>query len=133
MVKQMLAVLLMGALCLSSGRIVSAAASNKAKEARFSAKVKRGIQKLGVGPAARTRIKLRDQTHLTGYIGETGPDAFVLVEANTGKATNVAYADVAQVQGQNLSTRTKIIIGASVVAAVVIVLYLVRGAFCDGC
>jgi len=133
MVKQMLAVLLIGALCLSSGRLVSAAASHKEKDARFAAKVKQGIQKLGVGTEARTRIKLRDQTHLTGYVSETGPDSFILVEANTGKTTTVAYADVAQVQGQNLSTRTKVILGVSIVAAAVIVLYLVRGAFCDGC
>jgi hypothetical protein len=76
---------------------------------------------------------LRDQTQLSGYIRETGADSFVVIEAKTGTATNIAYADVTQVQGQNLSTRTKIIIGVSIAAAVVIVLYLVRGAFCDGC
>lgn len=57
----------------------------------------------------------------------------MLTDASAQQTTTVAYGDVAQVQGHNLSTRTKIIIGVSAVFAAVIVLYLVRGAFCDGC
>jgi hypothetical protein len=45
----------------------------------------------------------------------------------------VAYPEVAQVKGNNLSTRAKIIITAAIIAGVAITLYIVRGAFCDGC
>ena len=47
--------------------------------------------------------------------------------------TTVAYPDVVQVKGNNLSTGAKIAIAAGIIAGIIIVLYIVRGAFCDGC
>jgi hypothetical protein len=96
-------------------------------------KVKDGIAKLGVGPEARVQLKLKDKTKLAGYISAVEPEHFVVTDLTTGQQTTVPYPDVAQVKGNNLTTRTKIIIAASIIAGVIIVLYIVRGAFCDGC
>jgi hypothetical protein len=122
------------ALLLAAPAIQASAVTTEAeKEARLAQRVKAGIGKLGVGPEARVRLKLKDKTQLAGYISETGAESFVVMDAETGHTTTIAYPAVAQVQGNNLSTRTKIIITASVIAGIIIVLYIVKGALCDGC
>lgn len=103
------------------------------KAARLAQRVKAGIGKLGLGPEAHVRVKLKDKTQLAGYVSEAGAEHFVVLDAATGHATTIAYPAVAQVQGNNLSTKVKIIITASVIAGIIIVLYIVKGAFCDGC
>lgn len=109
------------------------ATANPAKEARHTEKIKAGIAKLGLGTDARVKLKLKDNSKLSGYISAIGDETFVITDVKTETPITVAYPNVAQVQGNNLSTRTKIIIGVSVVVAIIIVLYNVRGAFCDGC
>ena len=112
----------------------SASASSKPdKDAKFAAKVKAAIVQLGTGQSSLVNIKLRDKTRLTGYVSEIGDASFVVTDSKTAGTTTVAYPEVAQVKGENLSTRTKIIIAAAVIAGVAITLYIVRGAFCDGC
>ena len=110
-----------------------AASSPADKEARLAEKVKAGIMKLGVGPETRVDVKLKDKTRLTGYVSEIGDSSFALTELKSGQVRTVAYPDVVQVKGNNLSTGAKIAITVAVIAAVAIVLYIVRGAFCDGC
>jgi hypothetical protein len=119
--------------CLSLGLIVAlihvasaapvVAKSKAEKEAQFAEKVKAGILKLGTGKAARVKVKLRDKTKLEGFVGEAGADSFTVVDAKTGVATVVAYPQVAQAKGNNLSTGTKIAIGVAIVMLVVAVIY----------
>jgi len=92
-----------------------------------------GIAKLGAGQSSRVSLKLRDKTRVAGYISEVGDDSFDVTDPESGARTTVAYPDVVQVKGNNLSTRTKVIIGVAIAVGVAITLYLVRGAFCDGC
>ena len=113
--------------------VTSLASSNPEREARLTEKVKTGIAKLGVGHSTQVTIKLKDKRQLTGYISEASDTAFVVTRLNGAEPTTVAYADVAQVKGNNLSTGVKVAIGVGVIAGIIIVLYLVRGAFCDGC
>jgi len=110
-----------------------AASLGPEKESSLSERVKAGVARLGVGPEAKVKVKLKDKTKLSGYVSEVGDDYFVVTDPQTGRASTVAYPDVTQVQGNNLTTKVKIIIAASVIAGVIIVLYIVRGAFCDGC
>ncbi|MFY9553137.1 MAG: hypothetical protein WAV20_16375 [Blastocatellia bacterium] len=122
--------------CLLTISIVcqSVAASPKPdKDTRFAEKVKAAIVQLGTGESSRVNIKLRDKTKLAGYISEIGDTSFVVADLNTTTATTVAYPDVAQVKGNNLSTGAKIAITVAVIVGVAIVLYIVKGAFCDGC
>jgi hypothetical protein len=103
------------------------------KDAAHAQKIKAGIMRLGAGKATRVSLSLRDKTKLTGYISEISEDSFVVADLEKDRLTTVAYPDVVQVKGNNLSTRTKVIIGVAIAVGVAITLYIVRGAFCDGC
>lgn len=93
------------------------------KEAELAQKVKTGILKLGVGHAARVAMKLRDKTVLGGYVSEASAGGFIVVD-KTGAAKSVAYADVTQVKGHNLSTGGKIAIGLGIAVAVLVILLI---------
>ncbi len=113
-----LAALVINLLCLTA-----APADPRAdKDAQFAAKVKAGILKLGTGPDARVEIKLRDGTKLKGYVAEAGEDRFVVVEEKSGASTEVAYPQVKQAKGNNLSTGVKIAIVVSIILVVAYVL-----------
>ena len=101
-----------------------AASSNAEKEVRFAGKVKTGIEKVGSGRDARVEIKLRDKTRLKGYVSEIGDNEFVVTDAKTGASNKVAYANVAQIKGNNLSTGAKIAIGIGIGAGITILVVL---------
>jgi hypothetical protein len=113
--------------------VTSLAGSTADKDNRLARSVRTGIEKLGTGEASLVKIKLKNKTEHAGFISEVGDSAFVLKDLNDGEATTIAYGDVAQAKGNNLSTGAKVAIGVGIIAGVIIVLYLVRGAFCDGC
>jgi hypothetical protein len=80
------------------------------REARFAEQVKAGIAKLGTGTDARVELRLRDKTKVKGYIKEAGEDGFTVVDEKTGGESVIAYPQVGQVKGNNLSTTVKIVI-----------------------
>jgi hypothetical protein len=134
MIRKNLSIVVAALLTLSTiGQQTISAGSKPEKEARFAQKVKAAIVQLGTGPSSQVNLKLRDKTKLTGYVSEIGDTSFVVTDLKRAEATTVSYPNVVQVKGNNLSTRTKIIITAAVIAGVAITLYIVRGAFCDGC
>ena len=103
-----------------------AASSSVEKEVRFAGKVKSGIEKVGSGRDTRVEVKLRDKTRLKGYVSEIGENEFVVTDAKTGASNRVAYANVAQVKGNNLSTGAKIAIGIGIgVGLTVLVVLLI--------
>lgn len=97
------------------------AKSKEEKQTQLALKVKAGISKLGVGQDARIEVKLQDKTRLAGYISEVKDDSFVITEAKTGAATSVAYGDVSNVKGHNLSTGAKVGIGVGIGIAIVVI------------
>ena len=100
------------------------AAKTKAeKEAELARKVKAGILRLGTGTDARVAMKLRDKAVIGGYVSEAGADSFVVVDKD-GEATSVAYTNVTQVKGHNLSTGGKIAIGLGIAVAVLVILLI---------
>jgi len=100
------------------------ASTKEDKEARFAAKVKNEIAKLGTGTDARVEVKLRDKTKLKGYISQINENSFVVVADNTNTPTEVPYPQTKQVKGNNLSTGAKIAIGVGIgVALVFVVLF----------
>jgi hypothetical protein len=103
------------------------------KQNRLAQKVKAAILELGSGPSTRVTVKLKDKTTLAGYVSEITDDSFAVTDLAGAATTSVAYPDVAQVKGNNLSTGAKIAIAAAIIAGIAITLYIVRGAFCDGC
>lgn len=99
------------------------ASSGAEKQAQFSKRVKAGVGKLGVGREARVEIKLRDKTKLAGYVNEVNENSFVVTNPITDASTTVAYSDVAQVKGHNLSQGA--IVTIAVVALVVVLSVIV--------
>lgn len=113
-----LAGLLIQAVCVQP----ASAESKEEKQAQRAEKIRAGIVKLGVGPQARVAIKLRSDAKLAGYVSEVKDDSFVVTDAKTKGTTSVAYGDVAQVKGHNLSTGAKIGIGMAIGAGLTILL-----------
>src|SRR5215471_17126743 len=113
MFKRNLSLTLVVSLIVSLAIAPSALANSKAeKEAAFTARVKTGVVKIGVGRDTRVEVKLRDKTKLKGYISEATIDTFSVTDPNTGATTTVAYPNVTQVKAHNLSTGATIAIAA---------------------
>lgn len=121
MLKKILSLALAGFLMQVAFAQPVAANTKAEKEAQLVEKIKAGIAKLGTGPEARIELKLRDKTKLKGYVGEAGDEQFTVVDAKTGAATTVAYPQVQQVKGNNLSKGAKIAIGIAVIALPIII------------
>jgi hypothetical protein len=94
------------------------------KEARFAAKVKASIAKLGTGPEAGVEVKLRDKTKLKGYVQAANENSFSVVDEKTGNTTDVPYPQVKSVKGNNLSTGAKIAIGVGIAVLVIFALLI---------
>ena len=90
------------------------------KQARHVEKVKDAVRRVGVGEKARVEVRLYDKTKLGGYVREAGADSFVVVDKKTGAANTVAYQQVKQIKGQNLSTGAQVAIGFGVAAALTV-------------
>ena len=113
MLKTILSLVLIGSIALT--------ANANTKEAAATEKVKAAIAKLGTGPSAQVQITLRDKNKLKGYIKEANEDHFVLVSENTGATTEIAYPQVKQVKGHNLSTNSKVAIGVGVAFVILLI------------
>ncbi len=121
-------VLVLGCLLLQAAYPQSISAMTKAeKETRFAEKIKAGIAKLGTGKDARIEVKLQDGTKLKGYVSETTDDHFVVMNAKTGAAVPVAYPQVKQVKGNNLSEGVKIAIGLAIGIGLAVILAVAIG------
>ena len=117
LIAMLLAALLVQAFCLQS----ASAKSKEEKRAELTQKVRAEISKLGVGRDARIEVTLRDRTKLAGYVSELRDNSLVVFETKTGATTSVAYADVTNVKGHNLSTGAKIGIGIGIGVAIVVI------------
>ncbi|HSE38075.1 MAG TPA: hypothetical protein VLG74_12300 [Blastocatellia bacterium] len=101
----------------------ASAGSKAEKQAKLAAQVKQKLSNFGVGDNARLAVKLRNKAILGGYLESAGEQSFVLKNLKTGESTTIAYTEVTQARGHNLSTGAKIAIGIAIgVAAVLIVL-----------
>lgn len=128
MIRKFLALLVVSILIQAVVCLNTASASVKPdKQARSTEKVRLSISKLGVGQESKVEVRLRDRSNLAGYIREINDDSFVIAEAKTGAPVSVAYSNVAQVKGQNLSTGAKIGIGIVIgFLAVVAIIFATR-------
>lgn len=131
MLKKLLSLVLVGLLAQAAG-VAAVARTPTGKEARFAQRVRQGVAKLGVGPQARVKVKLRDKTELEGYISDARDDYFVVADAKTGATINVPYPQVKQVRGHNLSTKTKVAIGVGIALAIIVVIAVVNASLDDG-
>ena len=119
-----LATLVLNLVCFAP----AAAGTKAGGEAKFAAKVKREIARLGTGPEARVEVKLRDKTRVAGYVSEVSEDHFAVTDAKTGTVTVVPYPQVRQAKGNNLTTNQRIAIGLGITAAVLLLVLVIVGA-----
>jgi hypothetical protein len=112
---------LLSALLLQAAALPAFAATDAERDARRAEKVRAQISKLGTGRDAVVKVELRDKTKLEGYLSEAGADSFTVTDVE-GKPTTVTYPQVRKAQGNNLSTGTKVVIGAGIGAAVVLLI-----------
>ena len=124
MFTKVLSLALVWSLLSVAGGGLAHAASKEEKEIRFAEKVKAGISKLGTGAEARIEVKLRDKTKLKGYVSEAGADSFVVVDEKTSTSSTVAYAQVKQVKGKNLSTAAEIALGVGIILLPIVIVIL---------
>lgn len=122
MSKKLLSLSLVALLINLAGATPAHAASKEEKQARFAAKVKASVLKLGTGEAARVKVKLRDKTKLAGYISAADGEGFTVIDSKTGMVTTVAYPQVKSVRGRNLSTGAKVAIGVGIAAAIIFII-----------
>lgn len=103
--------------------MIVSAASPDTGDAKDAEKVKTEIRKLGTGPDAQIKLKLRDKTKLEGYVSEANESDFTVIDPKTGASTTVAYPQVGQAKGNNLSGGVKIALTIAVIAAVTFLTY----------
>lgn len=120
MLKKIICLALAGLLISVAGAGPVRAASKEEKQARFAEQVKAGIAKLGTGADARVEVRLRDKTKLKGYVSEVAGEHFVVADSKTGAAAAVAYSQVKQVKGHNLSTGARVAVGIALAVALLI-------------
>ena len=86
-----------------------------------------------LGSNAKVDVKLLDGTKLKGYLGAKDQDGFTVTDSKTGANSVVRYAEVTEVKksGGGVSTKTWLIIGSAVGAAVVTWI-IVKPVLCDG-
>ena len=120
--------LVLSALLLQAAAVPALAGTKAENDSRRAEKVRAQVAKLGTGADARVRVELRDRTKLEGYVSEAGAETFAVTDA-AGRTTTVDYSQVKKAQGNNLSTGTKIVIGAGIGAAVtLLILYAMYAA-----
>ena len=124
MIKRILSLVLIGAITIAASGTSALAAEANAKEAASTEEMKAAIAKLGTGPSAHVKVTLRDKSRLQGYILKADEEHFVLVHEKTGVTTEVAYPQVKQVKGHNLSTGAKVAIGVGI--GIVILLIVLK-------
>lgn len=124
----MLSCLLLGALSLRAASAEPAAG----KDSPTPGQIKQKLTRLGTGEKARVTVKLKSGTKLKGYVDQLGEDSFTLKAEKPETTTTVAFADVEQLKGHNLSTGAKIAIGAGIGVAVFVVVGLAIAAAAGG-
>ena len=62
----------------------------------------------------RVKVKLRNGSQVKGRITQTSDTSFTLADEKTGSRTDLAYADVLDVEGRGMSKTKKIAIGVGI-------------------
>ena len=68
------------------------------------------------------KVKLRSGSQVKGRITQSSDTGFSVIEDKTGSRTEIAYADVSNVEGRGMSKTKKILIGVGIGTGVFIAL-----------
>ena len=84
-------------------------------------KIKLEVLKLGVGPDARIKVKLRDNTIIKGYVSQANDDYFVVTDEKIKFTTRIKYPDVKQINNFSKNKGLKAIAAYGIVLTIIIV------------
>ena len=75
----------------------------------------------------RVKVKLRNGSEMKGRITQTGENSFTLTDEKTSNNSDIAYADVLNVEGRGMSKKKKtfIAIGVAVVTFAALTAYAI--------
>ena len=82
-----------------------------------TAKVKADVVKRFNKKEEHVKVRLRNGTEVRGYITQTSDNGFTLTNKKTKTGTDIAYADVQNVEGRGMSKTKKIAIAVGIGAA----------------
>lgn len=104
-VKRVLAValcfaLVQSVLCADAFAIQPARPGPKGRNVRIA----RLLDRLGTGDDALIAVRLRDNSVVSGYLAQAGPDSLVVADLSTGRRAEVGYSEIARLQGFNVVT-----------------------------
>ena len=73
----------------------------------------------------RVKVKLRNGSEVKGRITQSSENSFTLTDEKTGNRSDIAYADVVNVEGRGMSKKKKmfIAVGAAVVVFAALTAY----------
>ena len=68
------------------------------------------------------KVKLRSGSEVKGRITQSSENGFTVIEDKSGNSTQIAYADVSNVEGRGMSKTKKTLIGVGIATGVFIAL-----------
>lgn len=90
--------------------------SNQTAETKAKAEVEKRLNK----KETRVKVKLRNGSEAKGRITQTSESGFTLTDEKTGSHTELAYADVLDVNGRGMNKTKKVAIGIGIGVGVLI-------------
>ena len=111
------------ALVLSMLGPVARAQSSLNAETKAKAEVVNSLNK----KETRVKVKLRNGSEVKGRITQSSENSFTLADEKTGNRSDIAYADVVNVEGRGMSKKKKtfIAIGAGVAVFAAVAAYAI--------
>ena len=105
---------LVHALVLSTLGPAARAQSNVNAETKTKAEVTDRLNK----KETRVKVKMRNGSEMKGRITQSSDNSFTLTDEKSGNRSDIAYADVVNVEGRGMSKKKKTFIAVGVGAAV---------------
>ena len=95
------------------------AAHGKKKLDQTPDKVKSEVESRLNKKEGHVKVKLRSGSEVKGRITHTSDNGFTVIDDKNGSQTEIAYADVTNVEGRGMSKTKKTLIGVGVAAGIV--------------
>lgn len=89
-------------------------ARGQQQSARGSETTKAEVERRLSKKEERVKVKLRNGSQVKGRITQTSDTGFTLADEKTGSRTDLAYADVLDVEGRGMSKTKKVAIGVGI-------------------
>jgi len=111
MTRRLLTLFLAFAIVLTS---LGPAAHAKNKRGQTPDKVKTEVETRLRKKEEHVKVKLRSGSEVKGRITQSSENGFTVVEEKSGSSTQIAYADVSNVEGRGMSKTKKTLIGVGI-------------------